>query len=71
MLNAEFKSWWKTRTWWVVITSYSIHYTKLYDYDLPLALGLLAAAGVLDPASLEGYYMAGELSLDGARNNFV
>jgi len=35
-------------------------------YDLPLALGLLAAAGVLDPASLEGYYMAGELSLDGA-----
>ncbi len=35
-------------------------------YDLPLALGLLAAAGALPPESFDGYYMAGELSLDGA-----
>jgi magnesium chelatase family protein len=34
-------------------------------YDLPLALGLLAAAESLDPAGLEGFHFAGELSLDG------
>lgn len=34
-------------------------------YDLPLALGLLASAGVLPPERLEGMYMAGELSLTG------
>ncbi len=34
-------------------------------YDLPLALGLLAGAGVLSDDLLRGYYMAGELSLTG------
>ena len=34
-------------------------------YDLPLALGLLAASGALDPARIEGWFLAGELSLDG------
>ena len=34
-------------------------------YDLPLALGLLGAAGVVDPARLEGWFLAGELSLTG------
>ncbi len=34
-------------------------------YDLPLALGLLAAAGVIPSEALAGYYMAGELSLTG------
>lgn len=34
-------------------------------YDLPLALGLLAASGAIDPENLEGWYMAGELSLTG------
>ncbi len=35
-------------------------------FDLPIALGLLAAAGILEPASLEGYLFAGELALDGS-----
>jgi magnesium chelatase family protein len=35
-------------------------------YDLPLALCLLAASEALDPARLEGWMLAGELSLDGA-----
>ncbi|MDK2956351.1 MAG: magnesium chelatase family protein [Desulfovibrionales bacterium] len=35
-------------------------------FDLPLAVGLLAAAGHLDPAQTEGYFFAGELSLTGA-----
>jgi magnesium chelatase family protein len=35
-------------------------------YDLPLALCLLAASETLDPARLDGWFMAGELSLDGA-----
>lgn len=35
------------------------------SYDLPLALGILAAAGVLDPKHLEGWFLAGELSLSG------
>lgn len=34
-------------------------------YDLPLALGLLAAAEELDAERLEGWMLAGELSLDG------
>jgi magnesium chelatase family protein len=35
-------------------------------YDLPLALCLLAASEALDPARLDGWMLAGELSLDGA-----
>jgi magnesium chelatase family protein len=35
-------------------------------YDLPLALGLLAAADAMPADALSGYFMAGELSLDGA-----
>lgn len=34
-------------------------------YDLPIALGLLAAAGLLDPQKAEGFYFAAELSLSG------
>jgi len=34
-------------------------------YDLPIALGLLGAMGLLDPAALAGYWVMGELSLDG------
>ncbi|WP_461208704.1 YifB family Mg chelatase-like AAA ATPase [Desulfocurvus sp. DL9XJH121] len=34
-------------------------------YDLPLAMGLLAASGALDPERLAGWFLAGELSLDG------
>jgi magnesium chelatase family protein len=34
-------------------------------FDLPVALGILAAAGVLDPARLQGFEFAGELSLAG------
>ncbi|MDR2503208.1 MAG: YifB family Mg chelatase-like AAA ATPase [Deltaproteobacteria bacterium] len=34
-------------------------------YDLPLALGLLAAVGQLAPENLEGFYCLGELSLTG------
>ncbi|MCQ2444220.1 MAG: magnesium chelatase, partial [Mailhella sp.] len=34
-------------------------------YDLPLALGLLAAAGILPENALEGWFSAAELSLDG------
>ena len=35
-------------------------------FDLPIALGILAAAGTLDPTRLEGLEVAGELSLAGA-----
>src|SRR5580765_6937479 len=35
-------------------------------YDLPIALGLLAAAGNLDPDALQQYLLLGELALDGA-----
>lgn len=35
------------------------------SYDLPLAIGILAAAGEFDPTPLEQYIMMGELSLDG------
>lgn len=34
-------------------------------YDLPIALGLLAAIGVVDPETLAHYVAVGELSLDG------
>ncbi len=34
-------------------------------YDLPLALGLLAAAGIIPPESLQGWLFAAELSLSG------
>ncbi|MBE7635785.1 hypothetical protein GUA87_02955 [Sneathiella sp. P13V-1] len=37
-------------------------------YDLPIALGVLAAMGVLPPEELEGYLVMGELSLDGSCN---
>jgi magnesium chelatase family protein len=36
------------------------------SFDLPLALGILVAEGVLDQASLQGYLLTGELSLNGA-----
>jgi magnesium chelatase family protein len=36
------------------------------SYDLPIALGLLAASGQIEPAMLEGVLALGELSLDGA-----
>jgi magnesium chelatase family protein len=34
-------------------------------YDLPIALGLLAAMGAIDRELLAGYVAVGELSLDG------
>ena len=34
-------------------------------YDLPLALGLLAAAGIVAPEKLDGFFVSGELSLAG------
>ena len=34
-------------------------------YDLPLAVSLLGAAGVVDQSVLEGWFLAGELSLSG------
>jgi magnesium chelatase family protein len=34
-------------------------------FDLPIALGILAASGQVDPARLAGYEFAGELSLSG------
>ncbi len=34
-------------------------------FDLPIALGILAASGQLDPAALEAHEFAGELSLSG------
>lgn len=34
-------------------------------FDLPIALGILAASGQIDPAALGGYEFAGELSLSG------
>ncbi|MCZ7649208.1 MAG: YifB family Mg chelatase-like AAA ATPase [Planctomycetota bacterium] len=34
-------------------------------YDLPIALGLMAAAGQLEPARLGAFLMVGELALDG------
>jgi len=34
-------------------------------YDLPMAVGILCAMGVIPPESAEGWYLAGELSLSG------
>ena len=34
-------------------------------YDLPIAIGILAASGQIDPATLENYMIMGELSLNG------
>ena len=36
------------------------------NFDVPIALGLLAATGQLDPLVLEGLVVVGELALDGA-----
>ncbi len=36
------------------------------SYDLPIALGVLAASGVLEPRLLERVILLGELSLDGS-----
>ena len=35
-------------------------------FDLPIALGILAASGLLAQEALEGYVILGELSLDGS-----
>src|SRR5512135_113744 len=35
------------------------------SFDLPIAIGIIASEGLIDPASLEGYIFTGELSLDG------
>jgi magnesium chelatase family protein len=36
------------------------------SFDLPIAIGIIAAEGVLEPASTAGYLFTGELSLNGA-----
>ncbi|HKY21501.1 MAG TPA: YifB family Mg chelatase-like AAA ATPase [Vicinamibacterales bacterium] len=36
------------------------------SYDLPIALGILAATGVIEPRRVEGVVLLGELSLDGS-----
>ena len=36
------------------------------SYDLPIALGILAATGVIEPRLVDGVVLLGELSLDGA-----
>ena len=36
------------------------------SYDLPIALGILAATGVIEPRHVDGIVLLGELSLDGA-----
>lgn len=35
------------------------------SFDLPVAIGIIAAEGVINTSSLEGYMFTGELSLDG------
>ena len=35
-------------------------------YDLPIALGMLAAIGAMPPERMSGYTVLGELGLDGA-----
>ena len=37
-------------------------------YDLPLAVGILSAAGLLAPERTQGWFLAGELSLTGTLN---
>src|SRR6187401_1895273 len=36
------------------------------SYDLPIALGVLAATGVIEPRRVDGVVLLGELSLDGS-----
>src|SRR6187399_3758412 len=36
------------------------------SYDLPIALGVLAASGVVEPRRVDGVVLLGELSLDGS-----
>jgi len=36
------------------------------SYDLPIALGVLAASGVIEPRLIDGVVLLGELSLDGS-----
>ena len=36
------------------------------SYDLPIALGILAATGVIEPRHVDGVVLLGELSLDGS-----
>ena len=35
------------------------------SFDLPIAIGIITAEGIIDPAASEGYLISGELSLDG------
>lgn len=35
-------------------------------FDLPIAIGILAAEGLLDPSAIDGFMLLGELGLDGA-----
>lgn len=35
------------------------------SFDLPIAIGIIAAEGIIDPKFLNGYLLTGELSLDG------
>ncbi|HPI04120.1 MAG TPA: YifB family Mg chelatase-like AAA ATPase [Candidatus Goldiibacteriota bacterium] len=39
------------------------------SFDLPIAIGILAACGTLNTAKLESYMITGELSLDGSINS--
>jgi len=34
-------------------------------FDLPIAIGIIASEGLIDPEALKGYIFTGELSLDG------
>jgi len=36
------------------------------SFDLPIAVGIIVAEGVLEPSAAEGYLLTGELSLNGA-----
>ncbi len=35
------------------------------SFDLPIAIGIIASEGLLEPSEIEGFMIAGELSLDG------
>ena len=35
------------------------------SFDLPIAMGIIVAEGIIEPLSVEGYMISGELSLDG------
>ncbi|MEK7238381.1 MAG: YifB family Mg chelatase-like AAA ATPase, partial [Nitrospirota bacterium] len=35
------------------------------SFDLPIAMGIIVAEGIIEPRSVEGYMISGELSLDG------